>query len=152
MKTLQTLFTALAVLASLTASSQCRIFVKNQCSEAMKGYIMNENFSGAKMMPGDEAEMTTTFYGGVDYRLMICHHPMLVGAEFQVIDSDNKVLYDNKNQNGSTIFDFRLAGTDQLTIKLKITGNENSDMNPQGCVAILLGKKENSTPISSAYY
>lgn len=113
---------------------------------------MNENFSGAKMMPGDEAEMTTTFYGGVDYRLLICHHPMLAGAEFQVIDSDNQVLYDNKNHDGSTIFDFRLAGTDELTIKLKITGNGNSDINPQGCVAILLGKKESPAPISSANY
>jgi hypothetical protein len=141
MKLYHILSIGLIVGLSLTANAQCRTFVKNNCGSAMEGYVISESFNAAKLMPGDEAEMSTTFYGGEDYRLFLCHHPVLKGVDFQIIDSESKVLYDSTENEGISSFDFRMGGTDNLTIKIKVQAGYEGNISPQGCVAIMIGKK-----------
>ncbi len=144
MKSYRSILFFCAIVASLNTSAQCRIFVKNHCAEAMQGYIMSENFNGAKMMPGDEAEMKMAFYGGEEYRMMVCHHPMLEGVSFKVMDSNKNILFDNSGQDIDH-FDFRMESTEELTMEMKILGDGSLGITPMGCVAILVGKKLKDT-------
>ena len=52
-----------------------------------------------------------------------------------------EVIYDNADRDFSEYFDFRLEGTRTLGLKIKVPDQTDSSINPQGCVAILLGRK-----------
>lgn len=139
---MKTLLLSIVLLSGFTqfASAQCRPFVKNNCKDALSGYIPNENFNAAKLMPGDIAEAQMTFYAGTDYRLLVCTQFMLGQASFQVTDLDGNEIYNNTNDH-SDHFDFRVSGTQELIINLQIPAQKDVQINPQGCVAILVGIK-----------
>lgn len=140
MKKIQLILSLAGLLIFSSAYSQCRTFVKSSCSEAMGDYIPSENFNGAKLSPGDMAEVKMTFYAGEKYRLLICSHPMIGNVDFQVLDKEGVTIYNNTEDNQSDHFDFSLVGTQELTIILKVSPENKSALNPQGCVAILVGR------------
>jgi hypothetical protein len=129
-----------AVQTSL-AMGQCRSFVKNNCGDAMEGFIPGESFNAVKLFPGDAAEVEMTFYSDVDYRLLVCSHEILGDVNFQLVDKDGEVVYDNADREYSEFFDFRLEGTRTLGLKIKVPDQEDAAIKAQGCVAILLGRK-----------
>jgi hypothetical protein len=120
---------------------QCRTFVKNNCGDAMEGFIPGESFNAVKLFPGDAAEVEMTFYSDVDYRLLVCSHEVLGDVNFQLVDKDGEVVYDNADREYSEFFDFRLEGTRTFGLKIKVPDQEDSAIKAQGCVAILLGRK-----------
>lgn len=123
------------------AMGQCKGFVKKNCGEAMGDYVPGESFNAAKLFPGDAAEVDMTFYSDVDYRLLICSHEILGDVQFQLSDEDGEILYDNADHDFKAHFDFRMEGTQTMKLKLIVPENDDSAINPQGCVAILLGRK-----------
>lgn len=141
MKLFYPLILAAVVMCSGQAFSQCRTFVKNNCGEAMTGYITSENFNAARLMAGDEAELNMTFTGGEEYRLLMCHQPILEHIEFQILDTDKNVLFDNREHELVDHFDFRVPGTQELIVQVKVAEGKNKALASQGCVAILVGKK-----------
>lgn len=134
------LFAFLTVLSS-EVQAQCRTFVKNNCKEAMGDYVASESFNATKLVSGDEAELQMTFSQGEDYRLLVCHQSILPSVAFQILDTDRNVLFDNTAQEMSQHFDFRVPGTQELIVTLKVAESNNKNMSPQGCVAIIVGKK-----------
>lgn len=140
MKKIQIILSLAGLLIFSSAYSQCRSFVKNECAEAMGEYIPSENFNGAKLSPGDMAEVKMTFYADQKYRLLICSHPLIGDVDFQVLDRDGVTLFDNTEHGQVDHFDFSLEGTQELTVKLKVSPENESLLNPQGCVAILVGR------------
>jgi hypothetical protein len=120
---------------------QCRTFVKNNCGEAMEGFIPGESFNAVKLFPGDMAEVEMTFYSEVDYRLLVCSHEVLGDVNFQLVDKDGEVVYDNANREFSEFFDFRLEGTRTFGLRIKVPEQNDAAIKAQGCVAILLGRK-----------
>lgn len=143
MKRITLLFTcfALMLLASIDLSAQCRTFVKNNCGEAMGEYIPGENFSAAKFMPGDEAELAMTFSKGEDYRLLVCTQPVLGDVGFKIKDAEGSTLYDSAEHEFKEHFDFRVPGTQELIVEVKVPDTDAGNFAPQGCIAILVGKK-----------
>lgn len=107
----------------------------------MEGFIPGESFNAVKLFPGDAAEVEMTFYSDVDYRLLVCSHEVLGEVNFQLVDKDGEVVYDNANREYSEFFDFRLEGTRTFGLKIKVPDQEDSAIKAQGCVAILLGRK-----------
>ena len=107
----------------------------------MEGYVPSENFSAAKFMPGDVAELDMTFSKGEDYRLLICSQSTLGDVEFKIYDTDKNLLFDNSEQEYTDSFDFRVPGTQELTVAVKVPEDSNQTLSPQGCVAIIVGKK-----------
>lgn len=144
MKRILPLLSTLAffLFAAAEISAQCRTFVKNNCGEAMGEYIPGENFSAAKFMPGDEAELSMTFSKGEDYRLLVCAQSVLGDVAFKIKDNEGETLYDNAKHDFNASFDFRVPGTQELVLEIKVPESESSNnFSPQGCVAILVGKK-----------
>lgn len=107
----------------------------------MGDYVPSENFSATKLMPGDEAELAMTFSKGEDYRLLICSQSTLGDVEFKIFDTDKKLLFDNSEKEFTDSFDFRVPGTQELTVAVKVPQGDHQTLSPQGCVAIIVGKK-----------
>ncbi len=121
--------------------AQCRNFVRNNCGEMMNGYVISENFNAAKLMPGDEAELKLTFSKGEDYRVAVCSHSVLGDVHWHISSDDAVSLFDNEQHDGTNYFDFRVPGTQELTIDVKVSPDNPRPVKPSACVAILIGKK-----------
>lgn len=103
------------ILAPLLSNAQCRSFTKKKCLPQLDGYVQNDNFNSARLIPGDEAELLITFYAGKEYRLLVCGHPVLEELEFEVLDTDEELIYSNVDSEDKSSFDFKVA-TDRKSV------------------------------------
>lgn len=135
----------IAVLASIpfTADAQCKSFAKKICKVELIPYIHDGNYHAAMLTIGEEAELYKTFYSETDYRISVCGSDELPDIEFRIIDSDRNILYTNKSNNYSRIWDFRLEASQQLKIAVKVPATEGLPEDIlNGCVAIMFGFSE----------
>ena len=134
----------LIMLGPLTSWSQCRSFTKKKCLPMLEGYIQNDNFNSAVLIPGDEAELLLTFYADKEYRLLVCGHPVLGELEYEVLDTDEETIYSSaKSDKADNIFDFKVATTQQLIVRIRVPEGENpSALVHEGCVSVMIGSKE----------
>jgi hypothetical protein len=129
----------------LTTWSQCRSFTKKKCLPQLDGYVQNDNFNSAVLIPGDEAELLLTFYADKEYRLLVCGHPILGDLDFEVLDTDEELIYssDESDKGDKHIFDFKVATTQQLIVRIRVPETESpSTLVHEGCVSIMIGSKE----------
>ncbi|MDA3779511.1 MAG: hypothetical protein PF487_04695 [Bacteroidales bacterium] len=146
MKKVYQLLIIIAVFALIPVSSQaqCKSFAKKICKLELAPYIHDGNYNAAILTEGEDAELYKTFYAGQNYRIYICNSKELPGIEFQVLDVKRNVLYDNRKNNNSKIWDFKLESSQQLIISLRVkSSEEKSEDLISGCVAIMFGIKEN---------
>lgn len=147
MKKIYHILIVLLVLAFIPLSgfSQCKSFAKKVCKLELAPYIHDGNFNAAILTEGEDAELYKTFYAGQNYRIYICGSDALPDIEFQVLDVSRNVLYDNRKNDYSRIWDFKLESSQQLIISLRVKNNEDEQMDEliSGCVAIMFGIKEN---------
>lgn len=130
----------------LVSQAQCRSFTKKKCLPELEGYVQNDNFNSAVLIPGDEAELLLTFYAGKEYRLLVCGHPVLGDLEFEVLDTDDEVIYTNVDEEdkADAKFDFKVATTQQLIVRIRVPEAEStSTLIHEGCVSVMIGSKEN---------
>lgn len=134
----------LIMLVPLTSFSQCRSFTKKKCLPMLEGYIQNDNFNSAVLIPGDEAELLLTFYADKEYRLLVCGHPVLGELEYEVLDTDEDTIYSSANSDKTDdIFDFKVATTQQLIVRIRVPeGDTPSALVHEGCVSVMVGSKE----------
>ena len=132
------------VMLPLAAFSQCRSFTKKKCLPQLEGYIQNDNFNSAVLIPGDEAELLLTFYADKEYRLLVCGHPVLGDLEFEILDTDEELIYSNKdNEENKSSFDFKVASTQQLIVRIRVPESETTGaLIHEGCVSVMIGSKE----------
>jgi len=145
MKRIFHILIVLTVLALIPfhGKSQCKSFAKKVCKLELTPYIHDGNFNAAILTEGEDAELYKTFYAGQNYRIYICASDVLPDIEFQVLDVNRNVLYDNRKKDYSRIWDFKLESSQQLIISLRVRNNEvESDELLSGCVAIMFGIKE----------
>lgn len=145
MKKIYQILIVLTVLALIPfyGKTQCKSFAKKVCKLELTPYIHDGNFNAAILTEGEDAELYKTFYSGQNYRIYICGSESLPDIEFQVLDVNRNVLYDNRKNNHSRIWDFKLESSQQLIISLRVRNNEEeADELISGCVAIMFGIKE----------
>ena len=111
-----TLLLALATMFAIQSQAQCRNFTKKNCLPALDGYVQNDNYNSAVLIPGDEAELELTFLGDTDYRVAVCAHPVLGAVEFDVLDQDNIRLW--SNSEGADHLDFRMENAQRLRFRV----------------------------------
>ncbi|MDY0199862.1 MAG: hypothetical protein WC951_04525 [Bacteroidales bacterium] len=137
------LLTSALAFSSFTGSAQCKSFAKKVCRLELKPYIHDGNYNAAILSEGEDAELFKTFYAGQQYRIAVCGSEPLYSIEFQVMDVDRTVLYSNKSNGYKPTWDFKVEGTQQLIIMVKV--NENASTSAEevksGCVAIMFGLK-----------
>lgn len=134
---------ALLACVPVVLNAQCKGFAKNICKVELEPFIHDGNYHAAILTVGEEAELYKTFYSDTDYRIAICGSDALPNIEFRVIDSERNVLYTNRSNNYSRIWDFRLESSQQLKLFIKVPASEGaSEEIISGCVAIMFGFKE----------
>ena len=134
-----TLLLALVTLLAVQANAQCRTFTKKNCLPALDGYVQNENYNSAVLIPGDEAELELTFLAGFDYRVAVCAHPVLGAVEFEVLDEQNIRVW--SNSEGADHLDLRVENAQRLKFKVRVPDTDAAILH-EGCVSILLGSKD----------
>jgi len=136
------IITATLVFIPLTSQAQCKGFAKKVCRMELVPYIHDGNYHAAILTEGEEAELYKTFYSDQEYRIAICGSDNLPEIEFQIVDANKNVLYNNKDHELNRIWDFRLESSQQLKIMLKVpTRGDNTEEPVSGCVAIMFGLK-----------
>lgn len=125
------------------AFTQCKQFAKNTCKVGLAPYQHDGNYHAAVLLEGEEAELFKTFYSGTEYRIGVCGANNLGNIEFSVVDGNGKVLHNNKYNNNSWKWDFKLEASQQLKIVIKVPVSDGlADEPKEGCVAIMFGFKE----------
>lgn len=128
-------------LFATAANAQCRSFTKKNCLSTLDGYIQNDNYNSAILIPGDEAELMLTFLAGQDYRLLVCAHPVLGEITYEINDARGKRLFDSrKNEPDVTYVDFKVETTQQLQIHVQVPESKSAILH-EGCVTVLVGSK-----------
>jgi hypothetical protein len=126
-----------------SVQAQCKGFAKKICKQELTPYIHDGNYHAAILTEGEEAELYKTFYSGQNYRIAVCGAEPLAKIEFQVIDAYKNVLYDNRKNNFSMVWDFTLESSQQLKITIKVpVSNKQAEYPFSSCVAIMFGFKE----------
>lgn len=124
--------------------AQCKQFAKKTCKVGLNPYQHDGNYHAALLIQGEEAELYKTFYSDTDYRIGVCGAGNLTDIEFKIVDSNGKVLYNNKYEDYEWKWDFKLESSQQLKIVIKIPVPDGMVENPEeGCVAIMFGFKDN---------
>lgn len=137
------LISAAIFMVDTTANAQCKGFAKKICKQELTPYIHDGNYHAAILTEGEEAELYKTFYAGQQYRIAICGAEPLSKIEFQVVDANKNILYDNRQHNYATVWDFKLESSQQLKIQIKVpVSNPQSEYPYSSCVAIMFGFKE----------
>ncbi len=131
----------LVFLLPLIADAQCRAFTKNQCLPLLEGYVQNDNYNSAMLVPGDEAELLLTFYAGKEYRMVVCAHPILGSVDFEITDTSGESIFKGNSASTGT-FDFKMTNTQQLIVKLRVPAQKASVSAHEGCVSVMVGSKE----------
>lgn len=134
-----TLFAALPT----QSNAQCKQFAKKTCKVGLNPYQHDGNYHAALLIEGEEAELYKTFYSDTEYRIGVCGAGNLNDIEFKIVDSNGKVLYNNKYQDFEWKWDFMLESSQQLKIVVKVPVTNVGVEEPQeGCVAIMFGFKD----------
>ena len=145
MKKIYLILIVLTILALIpfNGNSQCKSFAKKVCKAELIPYIHDGNYNAAILTEGEDAELYKTFYAGQNYRIYICASDALPDIEFQVLDVSRNVLYDNRKNDYSRVWDFKLESSQQLIISLRVKNSEGENEElVSGCVAIMFGIKE----------
>ncbi|OFY20663.1 MAG: hypothetical protein A2W98_00925 [Bacteroidetes bacterium GWF2_33_38] len=124
--------------------SQCKGFTKKECLPVLEPYLYNGQLNSAILNEGDVAELLLTFYGGQDYRILVCSQDMLGTVEFKLFDTERNEIFSNKEHNLVNVWDFNANSTQQLIVQVKVPApTEKKELVNSGCVSILVGFKEN---------
>ncbi|MCX7954795.1 MAG: hypothetical protein N3A01_06355 [Bacteroidales bacterium] len=128
------------VFFSYQSFSQCKNFAKKICKLELLPYVHDGIYNATVLSEGETAELYKTFYAGQEYRIAVCGDENLPPIQFQVLDTDRNVLYDNKKHNYAKTWDFKLQSSKQLIISIQVqTAEELTDQILSGCVAVLVG-------------
>jgi hypothetical protein len=134
------IFFAVAIAYSNGVVAQCKNFAKKICKLELLPYVHDGIYNATVLSEGETAELYKTFYAGQEYRIAVCGDENLPPIQFQVLDTDRNVLYDNKKHNYTHTWDFKLESSKQLIISIQVqTSDELTDQILSGCVAVLVG-------------
>ena len=134
-----------AMMASLPTivNAQCKQFAKKTCKVGLNPYQHDGNYHAALLLEGEEAELYKTFYSETEYRIGVCGAGNLNDIEFKIVDSNGKVLYNNREHDFEWKWDFRLESSQQLKIVVMVPVANGESLEPaEGCVAIMFGFKD----------
>ena len=126
-----------------TAKAQCKDFAKTVCKPALLPYVHDGIYNATVLSEGETVELYKTFYSGQEYRITVCADENLPPVQFQILDSDRNILFDNKDQDMAQKWDFKLSSSQMLVVSLQVQTldelDESTDDIKNGCVAVLVG-------------
>ncbi|MGZ6539189.1 MAG: hypothetical protein ACXVEB_12500, partial [Bacteroidia bacterium] len=97
----------LLVLAFNTGSfGQCNGFAKKSISK-LKPYLNTQQVFSTVLLNGDKTQLSSTFYYGDEYRLLISAQDQLGKIQLNIKDADGNVIFTTKAY-GTIMWDFNV--------------------------------------------
>jgi hypothetical protein len=126
-----------------TAFAQCKNFTMKKCMPGLAPFLHNGQLNSTTLSPGESAEMQMTFYSGQEYRLLVCGQEILGNVAFKVSDMDKKSLFDSREHDNASTWDFKMTSTQQIIIEVIVPNSKSSnDLTQSACVSMLVGYKK----------
>ena len=131
----------LLVLAFNTASfGQCNGFAKKSISK-LKPYLNTQHVFSTVLLNGDKTQLSSTFYYGDEYRLLISAQDQLGKIQLNIKDIDGNVIFTTKAY-GTIMWDFNVESTQDLTLEVITPPAPATQAEDKGgCVSIVIGFK-----------
>ena len=128
-------------LSPQSAKAQCKTFAKTTCKSELLPYVHDGIYNATVLSEGETVELYKTFYSGQEYRIAVCGGDELPPVEFQILDGDRNVLFDNRDADLVQVWDFKLSSSQMLVVSIQVqtSDDEMSDEIKNGCVAVLVG-------------
>ncbi len=121
------------------AEGQCKSFARHLCRPVLENFRHDGNYHAAVLEQGEEAELYKTFFAGQTYRIAVCGTEDLPDIEFSILDNQRNELYNNRTNDYSNTWDFRMEASQQLMVRIKVPPDPPGNKSAAGCVAILFG-------------
>lgn len=137
--TLKSLIFIFVLILPFQSNSQCKSFTKDVCIPKLSPYIYNGQLNSAQLNEGDVAELMLTFYSNQDYRIIVCAQENLGKVQFNLLDSQRKLIFSNKDHDFASSWDFTSTTSQQLIIEIIVPEGNNPESVEIGCVSILVG-------------
>ena len=128
----------LTIFSSVSAQAQCKAFVRT-CVPELHPYIHDGSYQAVIMGEGEEAEVYKTVFSGQQYRLYICVDKALPDVEFIVSDIRRNILFDNRKNDNTAMWNFRPTASQQIKITIRIPKKSSGSEQAFGCVSVLFG-------------
>ncbi len=130
----------LVLVCNASSFAQCNGFAKKSMSK-LKPYLNTQQVFGTTLLNGDKTQVSSTFYYGDEYRLLISADDKLGKIQLNVKDANDNVVYTTKAY-GSIMWDFNVESTQDLTLEV-ITppAAAGETLDKSGCVAVIVGFK-----------
>lgn len=129
------------LLINSAAYGQCKGFAKSKCLPKLKPYINTQQMVNTVLLSGDKTQVTSTFYYGDQYRIIICADETLGKVQLNIRDSENNIVFATKGY-GTIMWDFDLESTQDLTLEVVTPQAPTGETTERsGCVSVILGFK-----------
>ena len=120
--------------------AQCNGFAKKSLSK-LKPYLNTQQVFSTVLLNGDKTQLSSTFYYGDEYRLLITAQDQLGKIQLNIKDSNGNVVFTTKAY-GTIMWDFNVESTQDLMLEVitppaPVTQTEDRG----GCVSIIIGFK-----------
>jgi len=119
--------------------AQCNEYTKKECIPQLTPYTFNGQLNNAVLSEGEIAELQLTFYKDQEYRILVEGESGLGDIQFQLLDTDYNLLYDNADEDYTKLWDFMVESTDDFIIRVLVPENQAKTQTESGCVSILVG-------------
>ncbi len=143
-KNLLVVFSLLLFLGfSFSLKAQCQDFTEKETIPLLGDFTQSGRYNSAKMFEGDELLMYKTVNKGINYRFVVNWSSELPKqVEFEIIDWENKVIYNNKNNKYAKVWDYAPEKTHRIRIIVRVPGQNKSKDAIRGCVSVVTGFKK----------
>ena len=122
---------------------------KKSCPASKDGFVYNGQSRSAYFYKGQTSELNVIFHDKQDYRISFCMNENLgEQIEFKIKDGKTgELLYDNADEDYTSIFEFKCESTRRLSFDIKIPedgeGGGNTKLKKlkatsRGCVGVLI--------------
>ncbi len=123
------------------AFGQCNILTKTKCLPKLKPYLNTQQLCNTVLLSGDKTQLSSTFYYGDEYRLLVCAQEQLGKIQLNIKDAQNNIIFTTKGY-GVIMWDFNVESTQELTLEVVTPPvPDNETVEKSGCVSILMGFK-----------
>jgi len=132
----------IVLIFNTSSNAQCNAFNKVKCVPKLKPYINTQQLANTVLLSGDKTQLTSTFYYGDEYRLLVCAQEALGKIKLNIKDANDRVIFTTSGY-GVIMWDFNLEATQDLTLEVVSPPLEKKDgsLDKSGCVSILMGFK-----------
>ena len=133
------LVTLSLIAITFTSSAQCDT-IANFChkNNFTVDYISDGQNYRAFLAGEQEAEFSTTFFGGVTYRIAACTGFSQGHLIFRIKDQEGNILFDNSHFTNAPYWDFKVNSTVTCTVSAQLDLHETQS----GCATLLIGFKK----------